>query len=101
MTNITHKIPHTCWVAEWSTPDDCGYQIFGAYRDDFLVRFDRLHELSGFRCIQPIQRVRDHIVVDTWLECSEGETSKITRLMKYDYFKRITKNAIVHAESVC
>lgn len=101
MSNVTHKIPHTCWIAEWSTLDDGGYEIFGSYHDDFLVRFDRVHEVDGFRCIQPIERVRNHWVIDTWIECSEGETSKITRLMTDKYFHRLVKNSVVHVDSVC
>lgn len=100
MNNLTYKIPHTCWIAEWTTPEDGGYMIFGKYHEDLLVRFDKVHEIEGCRCIAPIQEVRGHVVVDTWLECSEGETEKKTKLMKTSYFKRLVKSAIVNAESV-
>lgn len=98
MNNVIHKIPHTCWIGEWSSPDDGGYQIFGAYREDFSVRFDRIHELAGFRCIQPIQRVRDHWVVDTWLECTEGDKRKQVKILSHKYLKQLLRDAKLWSE---
>jgi len=96
--NCTYVIPHTCWIGEWSTPDDGGYQIFGAYREDFIVRFDRVHEVEGFRCIGLVERVRDHWVVDTWLECSEGDTRKQVKLLSHKYLKQLLRGAKLWGE---
>lgn len=95
MNTDFYKIPHTCWIAEWSTADDGGYEIFGRYYDDMLVRFDRVHEVDGFRCIQLVEKVRHYWVIETWLECGEGETRKKIKLITEKHLKRITKKPLI------
>jgi len=91
-----YQIPHTCFIAQWSTPDDGGYEIFGQAikNDEQVLRFDSVIEVKGYRCIELIERVRDHWVVDTWLECSEGDTSKQTKLRTHKYLKQLTRNKL-------
>lgn len=91
-----YQIPHTCFLAQWSTPDDGGYEIFGRYPDAASSRFDGVIEVKGYRNIELIERVRDHWVVDTWLECSEGETSKQAKLRTHKYLKQLLRGAKLH-----
>jgi len=88
-----YMIPHTCYVYEWSTHDDGGYDIYGAYYEDLAKRYDKVIEVKGYRCIGLIERVRDHWVVDTWLECSEGETTKKTNIRAHKYLKQLLRGA--------
>ncbi|MBK8187620.1 MAG: hypothetical protein IPK77_10525 [Cellvibrio sp.] len=76
MKNQIYKLNHKIWLCQWSTVDDGGYEIFGAYSSDLKARFDLVSKVNGFRVIHPIERVRDHWVVDTWLEFEGGETQK-------------------------
>jgi hypothetical protein len=87
-----YMIPHTCFVCEWSTEDYGGYSIFGAYADDFLKRFDKVSEVKGFRCIRLVERVRNHWVVDTWLDCIDEPTPFKTKLMSDKYLRKLIRN---------
>ena len=91
-----YMIPHTCFVCEWSTEDDGGYAIYGAYYEDLAKRYDKVIEVKGYRCIELVERVRDHWVVDTWLECSEGETGKQAKLRTHKYLKQLLRGAKLH-----
>ena len=91
--NQIYKIPHTIYLCEWSTPDDGGYHIFGSRYDGLENRFERVIEVKGFRNIKLIERVRDHWVVDTWLSCSEGETSVQVKLRSHKYLKQLLRGA--------
>ena len=93
-----YKIPHTCYVWQWSTPDDGGYMIYGRKLpdDEMLLMFDSVVEVKGYRNIELIERVRDHWVVDTWLECSEGETTKKTNIRTHKYLKHLLRGAELH-----
>ena len=88
-----YQIPHTCFIAQWSTPDDGGYEIFGAYPQYTAMTYDSVIEVKGYRCIELIERVRDHWVVDTWLECYECETAKKTNLRTHKYLKQLLRGA--------
>lgn len=88
-----YQIPHTCFIYEWSTEDDGGYVIYGAMYEDLAKRFDKVIEIEGNRCIELIERVRDHWVVDTWLECSEGDTSKQAKLRTHKYLKQLLRGS--------
>jgi len=88
-----YQIPHTCFIYQWSTEDDGGYEIYGAYYDDLAKRYDSVIEVKGYRCVKLIERVRDHWVVDTWLECSEGDTSKKAKLRTNKYLKQLLRGA--------
>jgi hypothetical protein len=98
--NCTYVIPHTCYVGQWSTPDDGGYLIFGRppQYDEGEARFDSVIEVSGFRCIGLVERVRDHWVVDTWLECAEGDTRKQVKLLGHKYLKQLLRGAKLWGE---
>jgi hypothetical protein len=101
INNCTYVIPHTCYVGQWSTPDDGGYEIFGQrpqYDDRFDAKFDSVIEVSGFRCIGLVERVRDHWVVDTWLECCEGDTRKQVKLLSHKYLKKLLRGAKLWGE---
>ena len=91
MKNQIYKLPHNIFLCQWSTCDDGGYEIFGAYSSDLNTRFDSVSKVKGFRVIQPIERVRDHWVVDTWLEFEEDETPRKTKLMTDKYLKRLVR----------
>lgn len=95
-----YQITHTCFLAQWSTPDDGGYEIFGRSPDidDLSARYDGFIELKGYRYIELVERVRDHWVVDTWLECSEGETSKQAKLRTHKYLKQLLRGAKLWGE---
>lgn len=93
-----YQIPHTCFIAQWSTPDDGGYEVFGRQPEDVYIRFDSVIEVKGYRNIELIERVRDHWVVDTWLECSEGETSKQAKLRTHKYLKQLLRGAKLWSE---
>lgn len=97
--NCTYVIPHTCYVYEWSTPDDGGYTICGAYYEDLARRHDKVIEVSGFRCIGLVERVRDHWVVDTWIECCEGDTRKQVKLLSHKYLKQLLRGAKLWGEA--
>lgn len=91
-----YKIPHTCYIGQWSTEDDGGYEIFGREVQCFeinRIRFDSVIKISGSRCFELLERVRDHWVVDTWLECSEGETGKKINLRTHKYLKHLLRDA--------
>jgi len=99
--NCTYVIPHTCYVAQWSTPDDGGYEIFGREVQCFELdrrRFDSVIQVSGFRCMGLVERVREHWVVDTWLECSEGDTRKQVKLLSHKYLKQLLRGAKLWGE---
>lgn len=81
---------------EWSTSDDGDFIICGSYSEDMAESWGSVKELKGNRCIELIERVRDHWVVDTWLECSEGETSKLTKLRTHKYLKQLLRGAELH-----
>jgi len=98
LKNLTYVIPHTCFIAQWSTPDDGGYEIFGRYPEDAVCRFDSVIEVKGYRCIGLVERVRDHWVVDTWLECCEGDTRKQTKLRTHKYLKQLLRGAKLWGE---
>lgn len=88
-----YQIPHACFIAQWSTPDDGGYEVFGRYPEDAYVRFDSVIEVKGHRCIELIERVRDHWVVDTWLEGQGVNTSKQVKLRTHKYLKQLLRGA--------
>jgi len=90
-----YQIPHTCFICEWSNPSDGGYSILGRSPnyDDGECRFDNVIEVKGNRCVELIERVRGHWVVDTWLECSEGDTSKQTKLRTHKYLKQLLRGS--------
>jgi len=90
-----YQIPHTCFIAQWSSDDDGGYDIYGREVQPFEInrRYDSVIEVKGNRCIELIERVRDHWVVDTWLECSEGDTSKQTKLRTHKYLKQLLRGS--------
>jgi hypothetical protein len=97
----TYVIPHTCYVGQWSTPDDGGYEIFGREVQCFelsRIRFDSVSAVQGFRCIGLVERVRDHWVIDTWLECAEGDTRKQVKLLSHKYLKQLLRNAELWSE---
>lgn len=93
-----YQVTHTCYVYEWSSDDDGGYDIYGAYYEDLAKRYDKVIEVKGYRCIELIERVRDHWVVDTWLECSEGDTRKQTKLRTHKYLKQLLRGAKLWGE---
>lgn len=94
-----YKIPHTCYLYEWSTPDDGGYDLYGAYYDDLAKRYDKVIEAGGYRWIELVERVRDHWVVDTWIECSEGETRKKVSIRTHKYLKQLLRGAKLWGEA--
>lgn len=96
--NCTYVIPHTCFIYQWSTEDDGGYEIYGAYYDDLAKRYDSVIEVKGYRCIGLVERVRDHWVVDTWLECAEGDTRKKVKLLTHKYLKKLLREAKLWGE---
>ncbi len=98
MKNHTYKLNHKIWLCQWSTVDDGGYEIFGAYSSDLKARFDSVTKVNGYRCIQPIEQVRDHWVVDTWLEFEEDKTCKKTKLMTSKYLKQLVGKCVPYID---
>jgi len=96
--NCTYVIPHTCFFAVTETEHEDFEQIFGKYPDFAEERFDTVTEVPGFRCIGLVERVRDHWVVDTWLECCEGSTPARTKLLSHKYLKKLLRGAKLWGE---
>lgn len=86
-----YKLPHKCFIGQWSTPDDGGHEIFGRHPFNPESRFDSVVECDGWRCIALVERVRDHWVVDTWLETGDGSTRDKTSLLGHKYLSGLIK----------
>ena len=92
------KIPHKIYLYEWSTEEDGGWDLYSAYSNDLAKRYDNVLEIEGFRCFELIERVRDHWVVDTWLESSEGDTGKKINLLTHKYLRHLLRDAKLWSE---
>ena len=88
--NCTYVIPHTCYVQHQNDDPEGETVIFGKEpdRNGFCT-----YCVSGFRCIGLVERVRDHWVVDTWLECCKGDTRKQVKLLGHKYLKQLLRGA--------
>lgn len=88
-----YQIPHTCFIQHQNDDTEGETVVFGIEpdRNGFCT-----YAAEGNRCIELIERVRDHWVVDTWLECSEGDTRKQTKLRTHKYLKQLLRGAKLH-----
>lgn len=92
-----YKIPHTCYLCEfWDFQFGFEYTLMGRQPSDWSHQFDEVKEIEGFRHIQLIERVRDHWVVDTWLEGQGVNTSKQAKLRTHKYLKHLLRGAELH-----
>lgn len=93
--NCTYVIPRTCFVQHKNNDPDGEIVIFGTEpdRNGFCT-----YAVSGFRCIGLVERVRDHWIVDTWLECKEGDTRKQVKLLSHKYLMQLLRGAKLWGE---
>lgn len=93
--NCTYVIPHTCYIQHQDNCKDGEFIIFGVEpkNNGFCT-----YAVSGYRCIGLVERVRDHWLVDTWLECCEGDTRKKVKLLAHKYLKQLLRDAKLWGE---